>query len=389
MSEENLEDLLAQQEREKSESDEEEEECQVHRQSFSEHSKSDEEGEERGHDSGSEESTSVAISSVPPTSSQGLTFNSQVLVDVEEYIYFSVKLGIKFQLLNNNIVVGPCYDEIPQHLIALVEAIRANTDQEYIAKARTTLLIAEAVEREEDIASQHALSREDILSVRHHAEADDMYFCKGLLTANCKNTFLTYPPLKPNSKKKRRPSAVNDSLVTYRTRNSTPKLIALIDGSEKKLSGSRDGTITWKTIRTVSFDDQGALQMTISGSRPLIHGVKPSKSSAADSFQINKKRLSGTSNPLDTDVSVSLDSKPTNSLEEEDREIDECSDDNATNEQSDDDHDASWADEQSADVMTYYINASTVTPIASTSNSNLPEATATTTNLPNTSPGQV
>ena len=384
---------------------------------------------------GSSVSSPIAISS---TSSNSMTFNSQVLVNVEEFVYYSVKLGIRFQLLNNNIVVGPYYEgEIPATVAALLEATHSKADQSVITKARSTLQVSEAVEKEADTASLHALSREELHVIRRQTSADDLFYCKGLLTASSKNTFLSLPATNPHnsSKKKRMPILSATAKATEQRSGAArpqaaplppPELIALVNNSEQVFTRCRDGSIGWEAIQHLTFSDTGALQEPAEdakqqqrGSRPLIQGTKPAKNSSADSFHINKKKQqqqSGTgapSNPLDTDspkASGSLTSPP--QISEEDEEGDE--ENSADHEKprpsskrlstsstsqskskskssSDSDSDqqaASWADEQSADVLTYYINASAVSqsPAAPI---NLPEATATATAtpVPHSSPG--
>eukprot|EP00603_Paraphysomonas_imperforata_P006152 CAMPEP_0114439990 /NCGR_PEP_ID=MMETSP0103-20121206/15512_1 /TAXON_ID=37642 ORGANISM="Paraphysomonas imperforata, Strain PA2" /NCGR_SAMPLE_ID=MMETSP0103 /ASSEMBLY_ACC=CAM_ASM_000201 /LENGTH=190 /DNA_ID=CAMNT_0001610827 /DNA_START=106 /DNA_END=674 /DNA_ORIENTATION=+ len=153
----------------------------------------------------SDDGSPVAISVAPQDSS--MTFNSQVLVNVEEFIYCSVKLSIKFQLLNNNIVVGPYVEgAVPPPVVAMLDALRATADPPALARAQGTLQVAEALEKEADLASLHTLTREDLQSLRRQTSSDDTFCCRGLVTATCKNTLLTYPPKRVKPSAQRRPS---------------------------------------------------------------------------------------------------------------------------------------------------------------------------------------
>ena len=349
------------------------------------------------------ESSSVAISisssTHVPGGTMNMTFSSQVMVNVEEFVYHSVKLGIKFQQLNNNIVVGPYFDgDVPPPLADMLDAMRTKCDPATFARAQGALLVAEAIEREADIATMHTLTREDIHLLRRQASPDDTFCCKGLIASSCKNTLLSYPPpLRRKSSNQRRPSLARQSPVEKQSKPkrvaSLNKIIVTVGGVEVVVARCRDGSIGWTSLQHLALSEDGAIQESTDApprARPVIHGVKPAKNSSADSFHINTKKQGGASNPLNTDddsVSRPVSTTRSGLAVEQVREVEE--DDDSDIDQDFRAHqEASWADEQSVEVMTYYINAASVsqTNLQHAAAINLPEATATATPVSQSSP---
>lgn len=301
-----------------------------------------------------------------------MTFTPHVMVNVEEFVYYSVRLGIKFQLLNNNIVVGPYFDgAVPAPVSAMLNAMqRQRVDCEETLEKRdsgvalslmqSTLQAYEELEQQEEVATTHSLLREDIHLARTQTGVDDSLFCKELLSVTCKNTFLSYPPPKPS----KTPCGNQHSKSGIGTRGSQHSwgihsgrtARVLVGDKEKSVLRNRDGSIGWASLRRFSLTDSGSLS------------VLAPDSCGGDDDQSSPSFIKSTSSGATR-------------VGDKDKE-EECNDCHEEQLQ------ASWADEQSIDVVTYYINASSVSPTSSRSSS-LPTATATVTasvSLPPSSP---
>lgn len=328
-------------------------------------------------DSSDDSSSPVTITSAAP---RNMTFNSQVLVNVEEFVYYSVKLGIKFKLLNNNIVVGAYIDgNTPPPVAVLIEALRSGAGPAVVDAAQSVLQVSEALEREADSASLHALTREDLHSVRRLTAADDSFYCKGLLTSCCKNTVLSYPVSKASKSTAPRTTAppVLNSSASSRGREGTiaakrqaskkAVVVVMVSGVERAVPRSRDGSIGWSAMQHLALTENGTIQDSAEESargRPPVHGTKTTNHApAAPSGAALPSESEGTTR----DRHQQQDQHQKSSSEQE----------------------ASWAEEQSAEVMTYYINAAAASMPASaqpSSDIHLPEATVTATPVPS-SPG--
>jgi hypothetical protein len=335
--------------------------------------------------------SAIRISSVSP-SSANMTFNSQVLVNVEEFVYFSVKLGIKFQLLNNNIVVGPYYDgDVPRPVAALITALLAKDSSDVaVALARSTLQVAEALEKEEDEASLHSLSREDFHSVRRQAFSDDDLYSQGLLTASCKNTLLTYPASfsKHSNKHKGATGAPAPTPIVSKhcnqkgkiKRKSSRKTIIMITAGgvevQRVVSRCRDGSIGWAAVQRLCLTEAG-VQEEAAGAA-AVAGVGAVSGGGIKSLPPSKSAPELQKPP----PPPQLREGDSEDEDEEEREAE------AGLQKSSSDQGASWADEQSPEVMTYYINASSVERAPAHAPAiNLPQATATVSSATHNSPG--